>query len=191
MIASTSPFRPPTMREMPTAAGVLPAAAAGTASEAWYVVLVKPRREDFALAQLAQRDVVAYLPRLAYARRGETVVRPLFPGYLFARLALERDGARVSWTPGVRRLVTFDGEAPIVPDAAVEFLRSQAGRDGVIVVRPRPLPPGRRVRITSGPLAGLVGIIENPPDARGRVSVLLDILRQQTRVSVEIALLED
>jgi len=167
-------------------------ARAGVESEtSWYVVLVKPRREDFAHQQLVQRGVSAYLPRLGLQRQGETHIRPMFPGYLFASLVLPRDAARVSWTPGVRRLVTFDGEAPTVPDAAITFLREQAGPDGIIVARPRPLPPGRRVRITSGPLAGLVGIIENPPDARGRVSVLLDLLRQQTRVSVEASLLED
>jgi transcriptional antiterminator RfaH len=119
------------------------------------------------------------------------VVRPLFPGYLFARLVLPLDVPRVAFAPGVRRLVTFEGEAPPVPDSAIEFLRAQAGADGLIVTRPRALPIGRRVRVTTGPLAGLVGIIENPPDARGRVSVLMDILRQQTRVSLDAAWLED
>jgi transcription antitermination factor NusG len=61
----------------------------------------------------------------------------------------------------------------------------------VIVARPRPLPVGHRVRVTDGPLAGLVGIIENPPDARGRVSVLMDMLRRQTRVSLDVSCLEE
>lgn len=158
---------------------------------AWYVVSTNARREDFAAAQLEQRTVPVLLPRLALERRGRVVVRPLFPGYLFARLVLPSDAARVVWTPGVRRLVTFEGEAPAVPDGAIEFLRAQSGPEGLIVTRPRPLPIGRRVRITAGPLAGLVGIIENPPDARGRVSVLMDILRHQTRVSLDAAWLED
>jgi transcription antitermination factor NusG len=59
------------------------------------------------------------------------------------------------------------------------------------VARPRPLVPGRRVRVTDGPLAGLVGIIEDPPDPRGRVRVLMDILRTQTRVSIDAESLED
>jgi transcriptional antiterminator RfaH len=158
---------------------------------AWYVVSTKLRREDFAALQIAHRSLEVFLPRITFARRGEDIVRPLFPGYLFARLTLPRDLARIVWTPGVRRLVTFEGEAPTVPDAAIEFLRGQAGDNGLIVVRPRPLPAGRRVRVVSGPLAGLVGIIENPPDARGRVSVLMDILRHQTRVSIDAGAIEE
>jgi transcription antitermination factor NusG len=47
------------------------------------------------------------------------------------------------------------------------------------------------VRVTDGPLAGLVGIIEDPPDPRGRVRILMDILRTQTRVSIDAGSLED
>jgi transcriptional antiterminator RfaH len=170
-----------------------PALAATTAAEdaAWYVVSTKPRREEFAATQLAQRAIDVFLPRIVLSRRGESLVRPLFPGYLFAHIALHEHGARVTWTPGVRRLVTFDDEPPPVPDSAIEFLRSQIGAGGLIVARPRPLPVGRRVRVTNGPLSGLVGIIEDPPDARGRVRVLMDILRRQTRVSVDAQWLED
>jgi transcription antitermination factor NusG len=158
---------------------------------AWYVVAVKLRRERFAAIELARRGLEVFLPRLALARRGVERVGALFPGYLFAHLVLPRDWNRVVWVPGVRRLVTFEGDAPAVPPDAVTYLRAQAGPDGVIVARPRPLPVGHRVRVTDGPLAGLVGSIENPPDARGRVSVLMDILRTQTRVSIDVAFLEE
>jgi len=177
----------PSIRDVSSAEDV--ARTAGRA--AWYVVSAKLRRERFAATELARRGVDAFLPRLVLVRRGARVVRPLFPGYLFARLELPREWTRVVWAPGVRRLVTFEGEAPPLPADAVEVLRAQADADGVIVARPRPLPVGHRLRVTDGPLAGLVGIIENPPDARGRVSVLMDILRTQTRVSLDIDALED
>jgi transcriptional antiterminator RfaH len=157
----------------------------------WYVLSTKHRRERFAATQLERRRIDVYLPRLLLVRRGDRTVRPLFPGYLFARLVLPRDWGRVAWTPGVSRLVTFEGEAPALLDDVVAYLREQAGEDGVIPARPRPLLVGRRVRVTDGPLAGLVGIIENPPDARGRVSVLMDLLRAQTRVSIDAASLEE
>ena len=165
--------------------------AAHAAEPVWYVVATKLRRERFAAAQLAQRHVEAFLPRLAIDRRGTRIVRPLFPGYLFARLDLPREWARVVWSPGVLRLVTFEGEAYPVLSGAISYLKSQAGADGVIVARPRPLPVGRRVRVTDGPLAGLVGIIEDPPDGRGRVGILMDFLRTQTRVSIDARSLED
>ena len=39
----------------------------------------------------------------------------------------------------------------------------------------------------SGPFEGLVGIIENPPDARGRVKILMQLLSRQVRVEVPVA----
>src|SRR5947209_19000704 len=86
-----------------------PIAASG-AEVPWYVVSVKLRRERFAALELARRDVEVFLPRLRFVRRATCLVRPVFPGYLFARLVLPRDWTRVAWTPGVRRLVTFEGE---------------------------------------------------------------------------------
>jgi transcriptional antiterminator RfaH len=173
------------------AASLLAPGRAAIAAPDWYVVAAKLRRERFAAEQLVQRGIEVFLPRLALERRGTRIVRPLFPGYLFVRLDLPREWARVVWSPGVRRLVTFEGEAPPVPETAIAFLRGQAGPDGVIAARPRPLPVGGRVLVTDGPLAGLIGIIEYPPDARGRVSVLMDILRTQTRVSIDAGWLED
>lgn len=167
------------------------ASAGTTGGRAWYVVSTHVRREEFAVSQLVQRQVEAWVPRMAFERRGRRVVRPLFPGYVFAHACLAYESARVIWAPGVRRLVTFEGEAPPVPDAAIAFLRARADASGLIDVTPRPLPVGRRVRITTGPLAGLVGLIENPPDGRGRVSILMDILRRHTRVSVDVAWLEE
>ena len=160
-----------------------------TRGAAWYVVAVKVRRERFAAVQLARREIEVFLPRLRM-RGADPRIRPLFPGYLFARLVLPTTWSRVAWTPGVRRLVAFEGDAPPLPDEAVAFLRAQADAAGIIVARPRPLPVGCRVRVTDGPLAGLAGIIENPPDARGRVSILMDLLRRQTRVSVDVTVLE-
>jgi transcription antitermination factor NusG len=46
------------------------------------------------------------------------------------------------------------------------------------------------VRITQGPLEGLVGIIESPCSGRGRVRVLMELLRRQTRVEVPQQIIE-
>ncbi len=46
------------------------------------------------------------------------------------------------------------------------------------------------VLINAGPFAGLVGIIQNPPDARGRVKVLLELLGRHVKVDVPVACTE-
>ena len=70
-----------------------------------------------------------------------------------ARLVLEPDGGEAS-------IVVTDTGAGIPPEDLARF-RMRADASGLIDVTPRPLPVGRRVRITTGPLAGLVGLIEN------------------------------
>ena len=64
---------------------------------------------------------------------------------------------------GVLRLITNGGEGPAhVPDRIIDELRAREGRDGLITLPRQPRPgdrfqPGDRVRITGGPLTGLVG----------------------------------
>lgn len=159
--------------------------------EAWYVVHTKVRKEQYAEWQLTRRGVVTFLPWIVRPSRVnlDDVVQPLFPGYLFARVDLEMQYWDVVWAPGVHRLVGF-GEAPSsIDDEVIDFLRSRASNDGVVRMFPV-FREGDRVRIKQGPLAGLVGIIERPCGGRGRVRVLMELLRRQTRVEVPERLLD-
>lgn len=153
----------------------------------WYAIHTKPREEERAILFLARKDVLTFLPRLLVNRRHGShrwqAVEPLFPGYLFARFAPEPYIVEaVRWTPGVKQLL-WDGTEPVpVPDDVVEYLQWRSAESGLIVPGPR-LKYGMRVRITSGPLEHLEGIIERPPSSRQRVRVLLELLN--THVPVE------
>jgi transcriptional antiterminator RfaH len=157
----------------------------------WYVLRTKPRAEAFATAGLRSRHVEVYFPKLllcGWGRPGGDVAspnEPLFPGYLFVRLDLAQDFARVAWTPGVRNFLSFGDDVPeSIQDEVVELLRSRAG--GGDVLRPRELlRAGETVEVRTGPFAGLLGIIDRPVSAAGRVQVLLEILRRQTRVDLD------
>lgn len=158
---------------------------------AWYVVHTKIRKEQYAEWQLTRRGVQTFLPWIVRPSSVtmEDVMQPLFPGYLFARVDLAKQYWDVVWAPGVHRLVGF-GETPSSIDAEViEFLRERAGHDGVVRMFPV-FREGDRVRIKQGPLAGLVGIIEKPCGGRGRVRVLMELLRRQTRVELPERLLD-
>ena len=67
----------------------------------------------------------------------------------------------------------------------MEFLMGQAGPDGTISARSN-LKVGQQVMIDGGPFDGLVGIIQEPPNAKGRVKVLLELLKRPTRVEVPV-----
>lgn len=157
-------------------------------SQAWYVVRTKPRHESVAATNLRVKGIQVYLPRLAGGLLQQRAAaphftEPLFPGYLFARLVLAREHHVAAWTPGVANLLV-DGDGRPVPldDAVIESLRCRA--DGGEVFRPRPLRVGTPVEIRNGPFAGLLAVIDRPCSAAGRVQILLDLLRRQTRLDL-------
>jgi transcriptional antiterminator RfaH len=160
-------------------------------SRQWYVVNTKARKEDYAEWQLRRRGVVTFLPWIVHPSpvSVETIAAPLFPGYLFVHVSLELDYWNVAWAPGVRKLVGFGDVPSPVDDGVIHFLRERAGHDGIVRMFPV-YHEGDRVRIKQGPLAGLIGIIENPCSGRGRVRVLMELLQRQTRVEVPQELLD-
>jgi transcription elongation factor/antiterminator RfaH len=160
-------------------------------STRWFVISTKARREQFAQQQLGRRGVESFLPRILEPARSrmQTVVAPLFPGYLFVHIDLDEQYFDVVWTPGVRKFVGFGALPCPMEDAVLDFLRARAGREGIVCATPV-YKPGDLVRIKHGPLEGLVGIIENPGGGRGRVRVLMELLRRQTRVEVPQQIIE-
>src|SRR5271157_2291303 len=88
----------------------------------WYAIYTRANHERKVADQLAGRGVDHFLPQYESERRWkDRKVRlqlPLFPGYLFVRLAL-RDRLRVLQVPGVIRLVGFDGHAVPMPQEEI------------------------------------------------------------------------
>lgn len=157
--------------------------AAVSSSSSWFVISTKVRREQVAREHLARRGVESFLPRILEPWQRQRRIAPLFPGYLFVNIDLLRQYFDVAWAPGVHKFVAFGGLPRPLDDAVLEFLRSRTGTDGVL--RPaRILNAGDTVRVNDGPFAGLIGIIENPGSSRGRVQVLMELLRRQTRVEL-------
>lgn len=157
----------------------------------WYVVYAKPRREEFAQSNLQRKGLEVFFPRLAlpHPRPKQNPIVPLFPNYLFVRLRLPEEYNYAVWSPGVKNIVSFnDTPAPIDEDI-VTFLKSQADIAGVIKGRSQ-LAVGQQVRISGGPLDGIIGIIHDPPDARGRVGVLMQLLSRQVKVVVPMRFVE-
>lgn len=129
--------------------------------ERWYAAYTSPNHEKRAAAELKARTVEHFLPLYSSVRRWRDrrvqLDLPLFPGYLFVRLAL-RDKLRVLQIPSIVRIVGFNGQPAALPDEEMTILRS--GLAEQLHAEPHPyLTAGRRVRVKSGPLAGLEGIL--------------------------------
>jgi|Deesub1362A_J573_1020465.scaffolds.fasta_scaffold00620_27 transcriptional antiterminator RfaH len=157
----------------------------------WFAVHTKPKSEDFAALQLAQKGFEVFLPKIEVTRKRGTkrfaLVVPLFPGYLFIRLAPALPAVRqVNWTPGVKYLLCA-GETPVpVPEEAIDLIRQRTGPRGHITPGAQAqFPPGTRVAVRFGPFAGLVGVVERPVPGRSRIRVLLDLLQRQTPLELD------
>jgi transcriptional antiterminator RfaH len=151
----------------------------------WYALSTKPRQEDLADINLQRLGVETFYPQLRedrlVRRKRQTMVGPLFPGYLFARFDAERQYRAVNFAQGVRRLLTFGSEFATVDEAVIASIRARL-EDGYVTIRPAPLSPGQRVRISDGPFGGLEAVFERQMTGSERVVVLLRTLAHQARV---------
>ena len=127
----------------------------------WYAAYTCANHEKRVAAELGVRDVEHFLPLYSSVRRWKDrrvqLELPLFPGYVFVRLAL-RDRLRVLQIPSLVRLVGFNGLPTALPDEEMETLRSGLSERSLATPHPF-LTRGRCVRIVRGPLEGLEGIL--------------------------------
>jgi transcription elongation factor/antiterminator RfaH len=156
-------------------------------SKHWYVIYSKARKEHHAQFQLARKGIASFFPRLKLPASNEGLRRivPLFPNYLFVRLNLETEFLHVVWTPGVKQFVSFS-DAPLpLEENIIRFLKENADREGVIPARSQ-LQRGQAVEIAEGPFSGLAAIIQDPPDPKGRVKVLLKLMSRNITVKIGV-----
>ena len=152
----------------------------------WYAAYTSANHEKRVAQQLTWRSVEHFLPVYESVRRWKDrrvpLQLPLFPGYVFVRLAL-RDRLRVLAVPGVARLVGFDGRPTVVPAEDIEAIR--ACLEGKRDVQPHPyVQCGQRVRVLRGPLAGFSGIVLRQRN-RTRFVVSFDVLERSVSVELE------
>lgn len=154
----------------------------------WYVVYTKPNAEYRVARFLEEKGLEVFLPEIPSwkPRRGHRT-EPLFPSYVFVRADWSHTPLNtVEWTPGVRRLVAFDGHPAVVPDSAIALIRRRLAEG---MWGRAPFRPGERVRIVEGPLQGLEAVFEGPVEPAARVRILLEFLGQVHRATVPITIL--
>ena len=152
----------------------------------WYAAYTCARHEKRVAEQLKWRAVEMFLPLYETVHRWKNgrarVELPLFPSYVFVRIAL-KDRLQVLELPSVVRLVGFDGHPAVLPDREIEALRTSVTTH--LRTKPHPyLTVGRRVRIKCGPLAGLEGILIRKKNVL-RVVLSLDLIMSSVSVEVD------
>lgn len=153
----------------------------------WFAVQTKPQRESLALASVPIDRIQRFFPRCKRRNApGPGGIKPLFPGYFFARFcpALELD--RVRYARGVLRVVSASGIPLPVEDETIQGIRDRLDADGCARLQPSAFHAGECVCIEEGPLRGLMGRVEREWDDGRRVAILLDALLH-SRVIVDRA----
>ena len=160
-----------------------PSAAGG---ENWYALYTAPRHEKSVAGQIERHGINCFLPVYRSMRRWKDrrkqVDLVLFPGYVFVRLQL-RDRLQVLRLPGAVRLVARNGQPAALTEDEIANLRNRLSTPGN--VQPHPyLRAGRRVRVKSGPMQGLEGILVRRKD-RCRVVFSIDLLMRSVAVEID------
>jgi transcription antitermination factor NusG len=158
----------------------------------WYAIYTCANHEKRVAAELQARAVENFLPLYHSVRRWKDrrvgLDLPLFPGYVFVRLALQ-DRLRVVQVPSVVRLVGFGGVPAVLPETEMEIVR--AGLSKGLRAEPHPfLRVGRRVRIVDGPFAGLEGILKQKKSGL-RVVVSMELIQRSVALNVDASDVEN
>jgi transcriptional antiterminator RfaH len=159
----------------------------------WYVVYTKAQKELFVYSMLTDRQhLTAYLPEVLQKYRGKMQLRPLFPRYLFVQVDLDQHAAStIGHTPGVVRLVAFEGRPLPLRAGVIEAIRQEVERlNAAGGLTEQPFSEGDLVRLRSGPLAGMEAVFVKHLAPHDRAVVLLRFLGQENQVEVDLAELE-
>jgi transcription antitermination factor NusG len=158
----------------------------------WHACTTRARHEKKVDALLTRNGIESYLPLVEresqWKDRRKLVAFAMFPGYVFARFALE-GMLRVVSTHGVAGVVSVRGKpAPIGGDEIQNIRRLSEGlaRSGAAADDAEELTTGIWVRVTSGPFEGLEGIVTGTRSQR-RVRVGLQLIGRFMQVDVGMA----
>jgi transcription antitermination factor NusG len=160
----------------------------GAEAENWYGLQTRPRHEKIVAQRLEERGVTTFLPLVTevhrWSDRKKSVQLPLFGCYVFAKFVPNRsDRLRVLRVDGVFGLVGARGEGTPIPEEQIDAVRSLIG--GQLPWSSHPfLKIGQRVRIRSGALDGLEGILVSRNGDRTLV-ISVDAIQRSLAVRVE------
>jgi len=156
--------------------------------ESWYAVQTRSRHERVVSERLRERGITTFLPLMSeihrWSDRKKIVETPLFGCYVFARIAPTNVNRLVVLrVAGVLRLVGTRGEGTPIPEDQIESVRLLAQER--LSWSPHPfLKIGQRVRISSGALDGVEGVLLSRNGDRTLV-ISVDAIQRSLAVRLE------
>jgi transcription antitermination factor NusG len=158
----------------------------------WFAAFTFPNHEKRVSRQCVDRLIESFLPLYRVTHRWRNrhtaiLERPLFPGYVFVRIA-SRNRVRVLELPGVVSIVSSSrGQLLPVPEDYLTKLRN-----GIMMNKVEPhgnIEVGEEVRIVRGAFAGAEGILERRKNEL-RVVLRLEMLARSVSLEVDASEIE-
>ena len=156
----------------------------------WFAIWTRSRHEKLVRDQLEKKsDVDVFLPTIGkwsrWKDRKKKIDWPLFPGYVFARfVADERVG--ILKVEGVVQIISNNGMLSAIPDAEIDSIRTLV--ESELAYDPVPLiKEGDMVKVTSGPLKGVIGRLITKKGVQARLVLSVDLIGQAVSVEVDAA----
>ena len=152
----------------------------------WIAVYTKSRHEQIVINELSKKNIESYCPmfkeRRQWSDRKKWVYFPLFRSYVFANIEI-KENIYVLQTIGVNKIVKFQEKISIIPDQVIDNIKNII-EGGYNIEQADYFIKGDEVRVVSGPLKGLDGVVL---DSRGTNKVIIKIEAIQQAFSVEIS----
>jgi transcription antitermination factor NusG len=161
-------------------------------TEPWCALYTRHQHEGTVAKILSSKGVGVFLPTYKtvhrWKDRNKQLELPLFPGYVFFTYEAERR-IQVLSTPGVHTILTTGQNLPAVIPAE-EILAIRRAVESPLGVAPHPyLKGGDVVRIKSGPLEGLEGIV-SCSKRTFRVVLSVEMLGKSAAVEIDAGVVE-
>jgi transcription antitermination factor NusG len=157
----------------------------------WFALQVRTRHETAIAGFLDAKGYEQFVPTYKIQKRWSDRVKvteaPLFPGYLFCRFD-PQFRLPILKTPGVIQVVGFNRIPTPIDETEIHAIQTLMASG--LTTQPWPfLAVGDRVRIDSGPLRGLDGIVVKLKENH-RLVVSVTLLRRSVAVEIDSALVE-
>lgn len=128
----------------------------------WYVFYTNPRAEKVVLQYLLLKGYEVFLPLIKTIkvwknRQKKLIEEVLFPGYIFVNIK-EYEIINILRTPKISSCISFEGKPSTLSELEIQSIKRILGLERDINIDFK-FCKGEKVKITSGPLAGLKGIL--------------------------------
>jgi transcriptional antiterminator RfaH len=162
----------------------------------WYAIYTKAKEEERAGNNLEAWGVKTFLPRIRdlhfskYSRKPVSLLKHLFPRYIFAQFDADTLLHKVNFTRGVCKVVNFGNGPSPVDDVLIDAIKSQITAEGA-VKQVADFNCGDSVMIKGGLFEKLQGTVECELADSDRLVILLSTVSYQGRLMIEKAMVRN